>query len=60
MTGKETDEMKTFFAVYTAMCETIHEPIVTKIDIDLDMDRRVAKCSAEGIASGRGEPIATR
>lgn len=57
MTGKETDEMKTFFAVYTAMCETIHEPIVTAIDIDVDMERRVAKCSAEGVATGRGEPI---
>src|SRR5262245_43900033 len=39
------------------MCETIHEPVVTAIDVDLDMDRRVAACNAEGIASGRGEPI---
>src|SRR5215510_4030140 len=33
MTGKETDEMATFFAVYTAMCEKVHEPIYTKITI---------------------------
>ena len=57
LTGKETDEMATFFAVYSAMCDTIHEPVNTDISIDLDMQARRARCRAEGVAEGRGEPI---
>ena len=47
MTGKETDPMTTFWAVYTAMCETIKEPIYTTISIDIDMHARRATCKAE-------------
>jgi hypothetical protein len=57
MTGKETDDMATFFAVYSAMCDTIHDPIHTRITIDADMDARTARCEAAGVATGRGEPI---
>ena len=57
MTGKETKEMSTFFAVYTAMCDTVHEPVYTDIRIDVDKDKRMAKCEAVGVANGRGEPI---
>jgi hypothetical protein len=57
MTGKETDDMATFFAVYSAMCDRIHDPIHTRITIDADMDVRSARCEAAGIATGRGEPI---
>ena len=57
LTGKETDPMATFWAVYTAMCEKVHNPVYTRINIDIDMPGRKAKCSAEGAADGRGEPI---
>jgi hypothetical protein len=57
MTGKETAPMKTFWAVYTAMCEKILDPIYTAISIDLDMKARRATCKAEGVLTGRGEPI---
>ena len=57
MTGKETDEMATFFAVYTAMCEKVHDPVYSEIRIDADMKARSAKCEAVGAASGRGQPI---
>ena len=57
MTGKETEPMATFFAVYTAMCAKVNEPVVTSIDISMDMKGRTAKCEAKGVASGRGEPI---
>ena len=57
MTGKETDPMVTFFAIYTAMCDTIRDPVHTKISIDFDMNMRRAKCQAQGMATGRGEPI---
>lgn len=57
MTGKETDPMVTFFAIYTAMCDTIRDPIHAKISIDLDINMRRANCLAQGMATGRGEPI---
>lgn len=57
MTGKETKEAATFFWVYSAMCETIHEPVYTRIEIDADMEARRANCKASGVATGRGEPI---
>ena len=57
LTGKDTDPMATFWAVFAAMCETIHAPIHTSINIDLDMNARRAQCKAEGVATGRGEPI---
>ena len=57
MTGKETDEMATFFAVFAAMCEKIHDPLYSQITIDADMAARTATCKAVGAASGRGQPI---
>ena len=49
--------MATFFAVYAAMCSTIHEAVFTEILFDANMEERMARCEAVGIAIGRGEPI---
>jgi hypothetical protein len=57
MTGKETAPMKTFWAVYTAMCKTVLEPIYAEISIDIDMNARRAHCKAGSSISSRGEPI---
>jgi hypothetical protein len=57
LTGKDADPMGTIFAIYTAMCDTISDPVHTEIRIDLDMNTRSAKCQAKGVATGRGEPI---
>jgi hypothetical protein len=57
LTGKETDPLATAFAVYSAMCSTVHEAVVTEIDIEIDMEARTARCEARGVAEVRGEPI---
>jgi hypothetical protein len=57
MTGKETKEMATGFWIYSAMCEKIHDPVFTRMDIELDMKARTATCNALGVATARGEPI---
>lgn len=57
LTGKDTEPMATFWAVFAAMCDKIHDPIYAPITIDLDMNARRARCSAEGVLTGRGEPI---
>jgi len=33
LTGRETDPMMTAFAIYTAMCDTVREPVHTAISI---------------------------
>jgi hypothetical protein len=57
LTGRETDTLATSFALYSAMCSRVYEPIVTEIDMDVDMEGRTAQCEAKGAASVRGEPI---
>ncbi len=57
MTGKETDEAATFFWVYSAMCDEIHDPVYEEIRIAADMEARSAQCEAVGVATGHGEPI---
>jgi hypothetical protein len=57
MTAIDTDPMATFFAIYTAMSDTVLDPIYTEIDVDLDMDLRRANCDAKGAATVRGGPI---
>jgi hypothetical protein len=57
MTGKETDAMATFFAVYASTCDKIHDPVYSQIRIDADMRARSARCEAMGAATGRGQPI---
>lgn len=57
LTGQDTEEMATAFWVYAKMCDTIHEPIYTEITMDVDIDRRTARCEAKGVAVSRGEPI---
>ena len=57
LTGKDTEPMATFWAVYSAMCEKIEQPVYTDIRIEVDMNGRTAKCEAAGVATGRGEPI---
>jgi hypothetical protein len=57
MTGKHTDPMAMFWAVYAAMCDAVLDPLYADISIDVDMNARRAQCKAEGLLTGRGEPI---
>lgn len=57
LTGKETDPMATVFAIYTAMSDTIIDPIHASIAMEVDLDGRRATCRVEGVAVTRGEPV---
>ena len=57
LTGRDTKPMATFWAVFAAMCSTIHPPKYAAFSVEMDMQARRARCSAEGVATGRGEPI---
>lgn len=57
MAGEDTAEMGTAFWVYSKMCDTIHPPIFTTVDIDLNIKNRTAQCHALDVARTRAEPI---
>ena len=57
MSGEDTVPGATFFAVFATTYETVHEPIFSRIDFELDVDGRVAKLVVPGVIDARGEPI---
>ena len=57
MTGQDTDPFATMFAVYASTIETMHEPVFTDIDLDLDIDGRRGKMRIENYVEMTGEPL---
>lgn len=57
MTGQATDPFATMFAVYSSTIETMHPPVFTDIDLDLDIDERRGRMMIEGYVEMTGEPI---
>ena len=55
--GRETVEASTVWWVYATMCDTHHEVLRERIDVDIDMDARTARCSIKGVLEASGEPI---
>jgi hypothetical protein len=57
ISGQETDPMATFFAVYSAMVETFHEPLSKPIDFEINMEERTARFAVPGLVECTTEPI---
>lgn len=57
MSGQDTEPGATFFQVFSTTFEKIHEPVFTKINFEVDVDKRSATFSVPGFIEGRGEPI---
>ena len=57
MQGKETEPMTTMWSVYTAMCDTILDPIFVPIEFEVDVDARTGRLSIPGVVETWGEPI---
>lgn len=57
MTGQDTDPFATMFAVYASTIETMHEPVFTDIELDLDIDRRRGQMRIENYVEMTGEPL---
>jgi hypothetical protein len=49
--------MATMFAVYTAMTETVYDPVFAPIEFEVDVDGRRGRLVVPGLIEGRGEPI---
>lgn len=57
LTGQETVPGATIFNVFSAVIETLHEPIYAPIEFELDMERRVGRVRVDGVIDTRVEPI---
>ncbi len=57
MTGQDTDPFATMFAVYASTVSKMNEPVFTKIDLDIDVDRRRGRLYIKDYIEMTGEPI---
>ncbi|ESR22785.1 hypothetical protein N177_3922 [Lutibaculum baratangense AMV1] len=57
MSGEDTEPGATFFQVFSTTFETIHEPVFAPIDLEVDVQGRLARLSVPGWIDARGEPI---
>ena len=57
MTGQDTDPMATVFAVFASTIETMHEPVFTDIDFEVDVEGRRGRLNIDGFVEMKGEPI---
>ena len=57
LSGQDTEPGATIFSVFATTLERVHEPIVSRIDFEVDIDRRRAHLDVPGVVDGRGEPI---
>jgi len=57
MSGQDTDPFATMFAVFASTVETMHAPMFTPIDFQVDVDARRGYVKAEQLFEVTGEPI---
>ncbi len=57
MSGKDTEPFATHFFVFNSTMSEVLDPVFAKIDLEIDIDKRVADISIEGIGTLKGQPI---
>jgi hypothetical protein len=57
MTGQDTAPMATMFAVFASTVTTMHEPVFTTIDVEIDVDRRKGHLRIADHIEMAGRPI---
>ena len=57
MTGQDTAPFATMFAVYASTVVKMHDPVFTRIDIDVDVDARKARVVVPQYIETSGRPI---
>jgi hypothetical protein len=55
--GDDTEPGATIFQIFSITCDTVHEPIISDIDFELDIDARTARARIDGVLETRGAPI---
>jgi hypothetical protein len=57
LSGQDTKPGATIFNVFASTLESLHEPIFSKIDFEVDIDQRKARLVVPQLIEARGEPI---
>lgn len=57
MTGQDTDPFATMFAVFASTLTTMHDPVFTDIDFEVDVDARRGRIHVRDYIDTVGEPI---
>ena len=57
MTGQDTDPFATMFAVFVSTIETMHPPVFTDIDLEIDVDARRGRMTIADYVEMTGEPL---
>jgi hypothetical protein len=60
MTGQDTAPFATMFAVYASTVTKMHDPVFTKIDLELDIDGRRGRIFVKDYIDTIGEPIRSK
>lgn len=55
--GEETEEGKTHWWVFRAMCTTVHPVLFRPIECEIDIEARTARASIPGVLEATGRPI---
>ncbi len=57
MSGQDTDPFATMFAVFASTLSTMHPPVFTRIDFEVDVEGRRGRLRVPGYIETKGEPI---
>ena len=57
LSGQDTEPGATIFSVFASTLEKLHEPIISKIDFEVDVDGRRARLVVPNVIETRGAPI---
>lgn len=57
MSGEDTVPGATFFAVFATTYSKVHDPVFARIDLEVDVEGRIARLVVPGVIEARGEPI---
>lgn len=60
MSGQDTEPMATMFAVYASTLTTMHEPVFTDIDFEVDVDARRGRLSIKDQVEMAGTPLVNK
>jgi hypothetical protein len=55
--GEETDEARTHWWVFRAMCDRVHPVLFRPISYEVDIDARTARARIPGVLEATGRPI---
>ena len=55
--GESTKPGATHFFVFNSTVSKMHDPIYARIDMNVDVDKRVARVTVPGVFQSRGDPI---